>query len=200
MIDYNAAELEVLRRQMNDMRERIGKPGFFEGSGVGNNYPSFVFPYKAQFEPLMDQRVRDLETTIGHLHPGVQVTRIHLFEFARQFLQDIGKWDKSLELELTKGEDFLFINLPKTLNGKVIADYFLEQVLLKSPGLILIHGVGMAWPILRGHEVLKNLPEKMNKKIPLILFYPGEYDGKYLRPFGLFDDSNEYQAMPWPYS
>jgi len=42
--------------------------------------------------------------------------------------------------------------------------------------------------------------QELGKKIPLILFYPGEYDGKYLKPFGLFEDNNEYQAIRWQYS
>jgi len=200
MIDYDPEKLAALQRKIAGLLERIERPGFFEGQGIGNNYPSYVFDYDPVFEALIDKSIRDLEGFLAQKRPDLQVSKIHLFDFARRFLETQGKWDKSLQLEMQKGEDFLFGNLPKTLNGKGIADTFLEQALLNAPGLILIHGVGMAWPILRGHEVLKNLPERIGKKIPIILFYPGEYDGKYLRPFGRFEDNNEYQALPWQFS
>ena len=199
MTEYAASELEDLRQSLNDMRDRIGRPGFLEGSGVGNNYPSFVYCYKSQYEPLIDERVQNLEHTIAQTHPEVQVTRIHLFEFAREYLKKQGLWEKSLELARTKGEQFLFTNLTGTLNGKRMAEFFTETVLVQAPGLILVHGVALAWPILRGHEVLKSFPLRIEKKIPIILFYPGTYDGKFLRTFGRFDDANEYQAIPWPY-
>jgi hypothetical protein len=199
MIDYSQTELETIRRQLNDMKDRIGRPGFLEGEGVGNNYPSYVYPYDIRYEALIDERVRDLESVVEKANPGIQVTRIHLFEFAREYLKEQGLWEKSVELARTKGESFLFTNLPGTLNGKRIAEFFLKTALVRSPGLILVHGVGMAWPILRGHEVLKSFPSRIEKKIPIILFYPGTYDGKFLRPFGKFDDANEYQAIAWPY-
>lgn len=198
MIEYSNSGRELIRKQLNSMRERISKPSFLEGSGVGNNYPSFVYCYEPQYEPLIDERVKDIESTLNKMNPRIQINRIHLFEFAREYLKKQNLWDKSIELAKTKGESFLFTNLPGTLNGKRIADFFLDTVMINAPGLILVHGVGLAWPILRGHEILKSFPSKIDKKIPIILFYPGTYDGKFLRPFGRFEDANEYQAIPWP--
>jgi ABC-type Fe3+-hydroxamate transport system substrate-binding protein len=200
MKEYQPDEIEALKKRMNGVMEALGKADFYVGAGIGNNYPSFVFEYDGTYEPFVEKAVRDLEDHVKMTSPHIQVARVHLFEFAREFLQAQGKWEKSLELERTKGEDFLFVNLPKTLNGKVIADFFLEKIQLLAPGLILIHGVGMAYPILRGHEILKNLPERLSQKIPIIMFYPGEYDGKYLKPFGMLTDTNEYQAMRWNFS
>jgi hypothetical protein len=200
MIDYDLEAFRVLQKKTAGLMETLGRPGFLDGKGTANNYPSYVFDYEAEFEPYMDKSVRELPGFIAKTMPEVQVTSIHLFDFARDFLKRTGKWEKTLELEKTKGADFLFGNLPRTLNGTAIADYFLETVMLQSPGLILVHGVGMAYPILRGHEVLKNWPQRIGKRIPLILFYPGEYDGKYLRPFGRIGEQNEYQALRWQFS
>jgi hypothetical protein len=192
-----------MHKKLAGLLEAIQRPGFLEGLGIGNNYPSFVFEYEPVFDPLIEKSILDLEGFLAEKRPDVHVAKMHLFDFARDFLEKQGKWDKCLQLEIQKGSDFLFGNLPRTLSGRAISEYFLQTVLLNSPGIILIHGVGMAWPILRGHEILKNLPQRMQElgqKIPLILFYPGEYDGKFLRPFGLFEDNNEYQAIRWLYS
>ncbi|MDX9958665.1 MAG: DUF1788 domain-containing protein [Spirochaetia bacterium] len=203
MMGYDPQSQSYLQKKLAGLLEAIQRPGFFDGLGLGNNYPSFVFEYEPAFEPLIEKAIVDLEGFLAEKRPDVLVSKIHLFDFARDYLAQQGKWEKSLQLEIQKGPDFIFGNLTRTLSGSTIAEHFLRTALHRSPGIILIHGVGMAWPILRGHEVLKNLPQRMqelNKKIPLVLFYPGEYDGKYLKPFGLFDDNNEYQAIRWQYS
>lgn len=203
MSGYDPQALGFLQNKLAGLLEAIQRPGFLDGLGLGNNYPSFVFEYEPVFEALIEKSIADLEGFLAEKRPEVQVSTMHLFDFARDYLASQGKWEKSLQLELQKGADFIFGNLPRTLSGGAIAEHFLRTALLNAPGIILIHGVGMAWPILRGHEVLKNLPQRMQelgKKIPLILFYPGEYDGKFLKPFGLFDDNNEYQAIRWQYS
>jgi hypothetical protein len=200
MIDYDPQGFAYLQKKMAGVLDAIERPGFLEGKGIGNNYPSFVFEYDPVFEPFMEKSVGELKQFLAQKLPEVQVTLINLFDFGREFLQSSNKWSKSLELEIAKGEGFLFDNLPRTLNGSAIADHFLQTVLLTSPGLILIYGVGLAYPMLRGHEVLKNLPQRIGKTIPIILFYPGEYDGKYLRPFGRITEQNEYQAIRWQFS
>jgi hypothetical protein len=202
MSSYDPESLNYLQKKLAGLLEAIQRPGLIDGLGLGNNYPSFVFEYEPVFEPLIEKSIVDLEGFLAEKRPDVQVSKIHLFDFARGYLAQQGKWEKSLQLEIQKGGDFIFGNLPKTLSGSAIAEHFLQTALYNAPGIILIHGVGMAWPILRGHEVLKNLPQRMQeleKKIPLILFYPGEYDGRYLKPFGLFEDNNEYQAIRWQY-
>ena len=43
--------------------------------------------------------------------------------------------------------------------------------------LVLVSGVGSVWPLLRTHSLLNNLQPVMGRT-PLVLFYPGRYDGQ----------------------
>ena len=50
------------------------------------------------------------------------------------------------------------------------------------------------WPLLRAHSLLNNLHAVMGKT-PLVLFYPGRYDGHSLRLFGKIKGANYYRAF-----
>ena len=49
--------------------------------------------------------------------------------------------------------------------------------------LVLLSGVGSVWPMLRAHSLLNCLHTVMGKT-PLVMFYPGSFDGTTLRLFG----------------
>ena len=51
-----------------------------------------------------------------------------------------------------------------------------------------------AYPLLRTHNLLNNLHSVMGST-PLVLFYPGRYDGQTLRLFGMLEDNPYYRAF-----
>jgi len=64
--------------------------------------------------------------------------------------------------------------------------------------IILITGVGNAYPIVRAHTVLGSLPS-VTTNIPVVLFFPGKYrpseaQGSSLELFGEFTDDQFYRA------
>ncbi len=60
--------------------------------------------------------------------------------------------------------------------------------------LVIVSGVGSVWPLLRSHALLNNLQPVMGKT-PLVMFYPGRYDGQSLRLFGKLKNNNYYRAF-----
>jgi hypothetical protein len=74
----------------------------------------------------------------------------------------------------------------------VIAGHIAASV---KPGtdIIIICGVGKAWPVIRSHTILNNLHKRI-EKTPLIVFFPGTYDLE-LRLFGEITDDNYYRAF-----
>lgn len=64
-----------------------------------------------------------------------------------------------------------------------LADYLADTVLARKPRLVLLSGIGSAYPIVRSHELLNNLHRHM-ESTPLVMFYPGVYDSISLKLFG----------------
>jgi hypothetical protein len=75
-----------------------------------------------------------------------------------------------------------------------IAKYFVEKAKPEEHDLILMSGVGNSWPVLRSHTLLNSLHPLMNDT-PLVIFYPGKFDGQGLRLFGKLKESNYYRAF-----
>ena len=60
--------------------------------------------------------------------------------------------------------------------------------------VIFLTGVGKCYPILRSHKVLNNLHQVIDN-VPVVMFYPGKYDGQELVLFGEIKDDNYYRAF-----
>ena len=110
-----------------------------------------------------------------------------------KILEDRGLLQKAFDLEVWKGNN----ELAKTLKSVVRPDKIVEKIQEMVAGtedLILITGVGASWPILRSHTILNNLHPVLDR-IPVVMFFPGSYDGQELRLFNTFKDDNYYRAF-----
>lgn len=68
-----------------------------------------------------------------------------------------------------------------------------------SAQVLLLTNIGACYPVLRAHKLLNNLPSVV-KRIPLVLFFPGEYrqipgSGASLELFGRLTGDGYYRAF-----
>ena len=84
--------------------------------------------------------------------------------------------------------------LEKVLGAEKLAPVFVQAAAPEKNDLIFVSGVGSVWPLLRTHSLLNNLHSRMGKT-PLVVFYPGEFDGRSLRLFGKIKPSPYYRAF-----
>ena len=63
------------------------------------------------------------------------------------------------------------------------------------PGdVVMIAGVGRVFPYMRSHHVLNNL-QHLFDDVPVVMLYPGQYNGQTLTLFERFTDDNYYRAF-----
>ena len=84
--------------------------------------------------------------------------------------------------------------LTAPLDAGRLAKVFAGKAEPENNDLVLVSGVGSAYPLLRTHNLLNNLHTLMGHT-PLVLFYPGIYDGQSLRLFGTLRDKPYYRAF-----
>ena len=60
--------------------------------------------------------------------------------------------------------------------------------------VVFLTGIGKCYPLLRSHTVLNNLHQVMDH-VPVVMFFPGKYDGQELILFGEIKDDNYYRAF-----
>jgi hypothetical protein len=85
---------------------------------------------------------------------------------------------------LKKGTDELAKALKGPLEQGRVAQHLMSKIRPTNPQFVLLSGLGQCWPLLRGHSLLNALHAHMGA-IPLVLFYPGRYNGLELYPFDL---------------
>jgi hypothetical protein len=97
-------------------------------------------------------------------------------------------------MQKKKGDEALLKALVAPLDASKLANVFEDGVKPEAQDLVLVSGVGSAYPLLRTHNLLNNLHHRMGNT-PLVLFYPGVYDGQSLRLFGILEDKPYYRAF-----
>ncbi len=63
-----------------------------------------------------------------------------------------------------------------------------------SNSVVFLKGVGKCFPMLRSHKILNNLHQFIDD-VPVIMFFPGKYDGQSLMLFSEIKDDNYYRAF-----
>ena len=79
-----------------------------------------------------------------------------------------------------------------TSSDSLIVNYIKDNTPDKA--VVFITGIGKCYPIIRSHTILNNLHQVIDK-VPVVMFYPGKYDGQELVLFGEIKDDNYYRAF-----
>ena len=173
----------ALTARLNQILPRVTSDDFLRGRGIGNEIAFHIFDYRAEEELAVRDHIAFLIDRIPKQKPGIRMVHVNLFDFLLDYLRDRGLLDKSLKLQRERGDEALEKALRGVLHEGKIARRFGEIARPEEHDLVLISGVGSAYPMLRSHTLLTNLHAKMGKT-PLVLFYPGRYDRMTLRLFG----------------
>jgi hypothetical protein len=185
---------DKLDERLNKVLDRLLDPNLLSGRGIGNEIPFHIFDYPAEREPYVRERITAIVRDIGRRKPDLRVAHVSLFDLVVDHLQERGLLDKALALQQKKGDAALRSALAAPLQSQRLADVFIKRADPKSHDLVLLSGVGSAYPIVRSHNLLNGLQPVMGNT-PLVMFYPGRYDGQSLRLFDRVQDDNYYRAF-----
>jgi len=174
---------DPLTHRLNQILPRLASDELLSGSGIGNEIAFYIFDYPPDEELRVREHIEFLLEHIPMKRHGTEVVHINLFDFLLDYLEERGLVEKSFDLQRSKGNTELLKALKGVLNEGRIAKRFGEVAMPEEHDLVLVSGVGSAYPLLRSHTLLNNLHSIMGKT-PLVMFYPGKYDRTSLRLFG----------------
>ncbi|MBZ4192838.1 MAG: DUF1788 domain-containing protein [Candidatus Contendobacter sp.] len=185
---------EALNERLNQILPRVTADDFLSGSGLGNEIAFYIFDYP----PEAELRVRDyLCTVLDHLpkhRPGLRVQHVNLFDVVLDYLNSRQLLSKAIRMQRDQGDAALKKALAGPLHESRLGAVFAEVAQPDQQDLVIVSGVGSVWPLLRAHALLNNLHAVMGQT-PLVMFYPGQYDGQSLRLFGKLKNNNYYRAF-----
>lgn len=187
---------------MGNIYERLDKiypiimeKEFRNKKGLGNEVGYHIFDYDPKYELLVRQYIKKLKEKVNKKNSDINIKEFDLYEIIIKIIKDKGYLDKLFKMEKEKGTENLIRPIKTTLRytqeNDLIIDYFRKNV--EEKDIVFITGVGKVWPIIRTHTLLNNLQPVV--KVPVIMFFPGEYSGLELRLFNKIEDNNYYRAF-----
>lgn len=188
--------MSILNMRLDKAEEMIKKPSFRQNKGLGNEVGYYVFDYPAEEEMLVRERVEYIRQKNENSIDGFKVVVYDLYEIIIGILKDKGYLEKCFEFEKTKGFERITKSVSNMLRitsaDSLIVNYIKDNTPENS--VVFLVGIGKCYPILRSHTVLNNLHQVIDD-VPVVLFYPGKYDGQELVLFGDIKDDNYYRAF-----
>mgnify|MGYP001412657133 CR=1 FL=1 len=182
--------------RLDKILPRLQEKRFRENKGLGNEIGFYIFDYDPSDELIVREHIKFLKQKINNEDSEIQIKEFDLYEIILEILEDKGYLTKVFEMEKQKGTDHIINAVKKTLrlthNNDLVVEYIRSRV--SDNDIVFLTGVGKAWPIIRSHTILNTLHAVIDH-VPLVMFFPGIYDGLELKLFGEIKDDNYYRAF-----
>lgn len=165
--------------------------------GTANDLRFYIFDYAPADELLVRKEIKKLKDR----NPAI--VEFDLYEMMLQIIEDEGYMEDVLRMEKDYDKDLLLREVFQPLLSveeaeNAFLDKFKEDIADDGNSIVLITGVGKAFPVVRSHTILNNL-QSIFRRNPVVMMYPGRYEIKEkmtMRLFERLDDDNYYRAFP----
>lgn len=187
--------MKDIHKRIDEILPRIADPYFRQNKGLGDEIGFYIFDYDPKYELLIRDRVKFIEEKAKKAY-GLNIIEFDLYDIILNILKSKGYLEKNFEMEKKKGSKYVLNATKKALRLTLKNDLMVGYIANRIGGsdIIFLTGVGKSWPIIGSYGVLNNLHRVIEKQ-PLVMFFPGTYDGGSLMLFNILKDDNYYRAF-----
>jgi len=179
-----------IKQELDRIKTRISDANFLANKGLSNEVGIHVFKYAPQHELIVRDYIERLVSTPSN---DFRVIERDMYKILLEILDEKRVLGTIPGLEEKKGKDYLLAQLQKIATQEA----FLAKMKYEphKPGDVLfLTGVGKVYPFMRSHKMLDSMQQAFSD-IPIVMFYPGEFNGQSLILFEKFHDGNYYRAF-----
>ena len=184
--------MSILDDRFDKAEEMILKRSF--RNNVGFEEPYYIFDY----EPAEELHIRDRIKLLlkKSQSTDLKIIDFDLYDVITSITKEKGFLEKNFEFEQKKGLERVTKAMSNMLRVTTPNNLVVDYIETHSTGVdvIFLTGIGKCFPLFRAHNVLNNLNNVVHD-IPVVMFYPGTYDGQYLNLFSTIKDDNHYRAF-----
>lgn len=181
---------------MSDLMERLDKlkvliqePEFLEGNGLSNEVNIRIFCY----DPKEEMAVRHFtERLTKDKELSCHLIEYNLYKVFLSICDEKRITDKIPAQEEKKGKQFILDQMQRMASNTAFIEkmYYEPQ---NTGDVILLTGVGEVFPFMRVHALLEAMQPKFT--VPILVMYPGTYDGHSLKLFDKLTPNSYYRAF-----
>jgi hypothetical protein len=185
-----------LEEQLDIVEKLIKSKSFRQNKGLGNEVGYYVFDYLPVNELIIRERIEYMKKKNSQGIDEFKLVVFDLYDIIIDILEEEGFLEQCFIFEKKNGFDRIIKSVGNLLKindaDSLIVKYIQENT--PEDAVIFLVGIGKCYPVLRSHKVLNNLHQTMDR-VPVVLFYPGKYDGQELVLFSTIKDDNYYRAF-----
>lgn len=182
--------MENLDKRLEDLRELIQQPNFLAGKGLSNEINIRLFCY----DPKEELSVRYFtEKLLADKSLRCHLIEHNLYKIFLSICDDNQITELIGDMELEEGKDFLLEQLELIAGNEAFAEK-MKETPHKLGDVILITGVGEAFPFIRVHDLLNAMQSDFSD-VPVLVMYPGSFDGRYVKLFNELTPNPYYRAF-----
>lgn len=186
-----------LEERLDKIEYVINQDDFKSNKGLGNEVGYYVFDYPAKEELRIREHIKYLQERNNPNVTGFELVVYDLYEIMIDYIEREGLLEACIQMEEQDGMEHLITSVVDLLNMGKDENYF-TQYIEENTGdnaVVFVTGVGKIFPFVRSHDILNRLHQTFDR-LPVVLFYPGKYNGQTLILFSEFKDDNYYRALP----
>lgn len=185
-----------IRERLDAFRNQLSSVKNLNKNKTAGDMKFYIFDY----DPKDEIRVR--EETQKAVKANSEIVLFDLYEMMLEVIDENGYFETIRQMEKDYDKSLLLQEVFQPMlaleqTGNEILNRFSRSVPDDGSHIILIAGVGKAYPVIRSHTILNNL-QSIFKRNPVVMIYPGRFSVRkgHLKLFDRLDDDNYYRAFP----
>lgn len=184
--------MKSINTRLQEMTNKLSSKELFESKGLGNEINFHVFDYDPEDEYIVREYLENYLLKKTKLNIKV----FDIYDIIIEILKEKGFLEKCFDYETKKGAKYLNTIISKTIGIGSGNDLIMKKIKseVEPNQIIIITGMGKCYGIVRGHTILNNLHSVITNN-PLIMFYPGSYNGQSFKLFNKLENDNYYRAF-----
>lgn len=183
--------MSKLKERLDLLRAEIQKDDFLNGKGLSNEVNIRIFCYDAAEEIAVTHFLGQLRTDASL---RCRLIECNLYKTFLSICDDLGITEAIPEMEESEGSVYLL----EQFHSSIGVDDFVRKIQYDShcrgEDVLMLTGVGDVFPFMRVHTLLEAMQPHFSD-IPILVMYPGEFDGHYLKLFGRLEPNDYYRAF-----
>lgn len=179
-----------IEERLDKVRELIQEPEFLEGKGLSNEVNIRIFCYDPKDEMAVRHFIQQLETDHSL---SCRLCICNLYQTFLSICDDMEITDAIPDMEAEDGSIFLLEQLHSAIGERE----FIEKIQYEPHecgDVLMLTGVGEVFPFMRIHTLLEALQPHFSD-VPILVMYPGEFDGRHVKLFNRLQPNDYYRAF-----